>query len=244
MGTQNWKIMRITHNDVFALPVGNSHIDAPFWIAEVMNRDFHFSELIRTFLETVEENLTRPEFESLLKTEYHMDETAATELIRFLKQQKEFTGTALPHRRHLVLEYVRSGPGGSPGSMLVIHTLFGGRVNRPYAIALEAAWEDRFGEKPEIFPGNDAVVIQLPHKIEPEEILSLVTASNVDALLKRKMESMGFFAARFRECAARALLLTKNKINQRMPLWMTRLKSKKLLENITPYNDFPILLET
>ncbi len=244
MGTQNWKIMRITHNDVFAVPVGNSHIDAPFWIAEAMNRDSHFSGLIQNFLETAEDNLTRPEFELRLKTEYHMDETAATELIRFLKQQQESTGTALPHRHHLVLEYVRSGPGGSPGAMLVIHTLFGGRVNRPYAIALEAAWEDRFGEKPEIFPGNDAVVIQLPHQIEPEDILSLVTASNVEALLKRKMESTGFFAARFRECAARALLLTKNKINQRMPLWMTRLKSKKLLENITPYQDFPILLET
>jgi ATP-dependent Lhr-like helicase len=244
MGTQNWKIMRITHNDVFAVPVGNSHIDAPFWIAEGMNRDFHFSGLIRTFLETAEDNLTRPEFELLLKTEYNMDETAAKELIRFLKQQQEFTGTALPHRHHLVLEYVGSGPGGSPGAMLVIHTLSGGRVNRPYAIALEAAWEDRFGEKPEIFPGNDAVVIQLPHKIEPEDILSLITASNVEALLKRKMESTGFFAARFRECASRALLLTKNKINQRMPLWMTRLKSKKLLENIIPYKDFPILLET
>jgi ATP-dependent Lhr-like helicase len=244
MGTQNWKIMRITHNDVFALPVGNSHIDAPFWIAEAMNRDSHFSGLIRTFLETAEDHLARPEFELRLKTEYHMDETAATELIRFLKQQQESTGTALPHRHHLVLEYVRSGPGGSPGSMLVIHTLFGGRVNRPYAIALEAAWEDRFGEKPEIFPGNDAVVIQLPHQIEPEDILSLVTASTVESLLKRKMESTGFFAAHFRECAARALLLTKNKINQRMPLWMTRLKSKKLLENISPYQDFPILLET
>ena len=244
MGTRNWKIMRITHNDVFAVPVGNSSMDAPFWIAEAMNRDSHFSGLIQNFLETAEESLTRPEFEPLLKTEYHMDETAAKELIRFLKQQKEFTGTALPHRHHLVLEYVRSGPDGSPGSMLVIHTLAGGRVNRPYAIALEAAWEDRFGENPEIFPGNDAVVIQLPHQIEPEEILSLVTGSNVESLLKRKMESTGFFAARFRECAARALLLTKNKINQRMPLWMTRLKSKKLLENIILYEDFPILLET
>ena len=79
-----------------------------------------------------------------------MNETAAKEVIRFLNQQRDFTGKALPHRRHILLEYVRSGPDGSPGSMLVIHTLFGGRVNRPFAIALEAAWEDRFKETPEI----------------------------------------------------------------------------------------------
>ncbi|MFA5903296.1 MAG: DEAD/DEAH box helicase, partial [Desulfobacula sp.] len=244
VGTQNWKIMRITHNDVFAVPVGNSHMDAPFWIAESMNRDFHFSGLILDFLERAEELLARPEFETLLKTECHMDEIAAKELIRFLKEQRQFTETTLPHRHHILLEYVRSGPDGSPGSMLVMHTLFGGRVNRPYAVALEAAWEERFGEKPEIFPGNDAIIIQLPRQMEPEEILSLVTSSNLDALLKKNLEHSGFFAARFRECAARALLLTKNKIGQRMPLWMTRLKSKKLLENISPYQDFPILLET
>ena len=244
VGTQNWKIMRITHNDVFAVPVGNSRMDAPFWIAESMNRDFHFSELILNFLERAEDLLIRPEFETLLKTEFHMNETAAKELIRFLNQQRDFTGKALPHRRHILLEYVRSGPDGSPGSMLVIHTLFGGRVNRPFAIALEAAWEDRFKETPEIFPGNDAVIIQLPRSMEPEDIFSLVTSSNTDALLKKKLERTGFFAARFRECSARALLLTKNKISQRMPLWMTRLKSKKLLENIIRHEDFPILLET
>ncbi|OGR25710.1 MAG: hypothetical protein A2277_09300 [Desulfobacterales bacterium RIFOXYA12_FULL_46_15] len=244
VGTQNWKIMRITHNDVFAVPAGNSHMDAPFWIAEGMNRDFHFSGLILDFLEKAEDLLPCPEFEILLKTEFHMDETASTELIRFLKEQRDFTEKPLPHRHHILLEYVRSGPDGSPGSMLVMHTLFGGRVNRPYAIALEAAWEDRFGEKPEIFPGNDAIIIQLPSPMEPEDILSLVTSSNLDALLKKNLEHSGFFAARFRECAARALLLTKNKMGQRMPLWMTRLKSKKLLENIIRYEDFPILLET
>jgi len=244
VGTQNWKIMRITHNDVFAVPVGNSLMDAPFWIAEGMNRDFHFSGLILNFLEKAEEFLARLEFEAFLKTECHMDEIAAKELIRFLKEQRQFTEKSLPHRHHILLEYVRSGPDGSPGSMLVMHTLFGGRVNRPYAIALEAAWENRFGERPEIFPGNDAIIIQLPRRMEPEEILSLVTSSNLDALLKKNLERSGFFAARFRECAARALLLTKNKMGQRMPLWMTRLKSKKLLENIIRYEDFPILLET
>jgi len=124
-------------------------------------------------------------------------------------------------------------------------TLYGGgQLNRPYAMALEAAWEERYEEKPEIFPGNDAIVIQLPQKIEPDEILSLVTSANVEPLLKKQLESTGFFSARFRECAGRALLVIKNKINQRMPLWMTRLKSKKLLENILIYEDFPILLET
>lgn len=244
VGTQNWKILKITHNDVFAVPVGNSRMDAPFWIAESLNRDFHFSNLILEFLKQADAALSDPVFETRLKTEFFMDDGAAKELIRFLKEQKSITQCALPHRHHFLIEYVRSGPDGSPGAMLVIHTLLGGRVNRPYAMALEAAWEEKFKETPEIFPGNDAIIIQLPRPMEPEDLFGLVTSSNVDALIRQKLESTGFFAARFRECAARALLLTKTRINQRMPLWMTRLKSKKLLEAVVRYEDFPILLET
>ena len=245
MGTRNWKITRITHNDVFALPAGSSQMDAPFWIAEGMNRNFHFSVRMLEFLEQAQGRLTDKAFETDLIKAFHLDETAAKALIRFLKRQEEQTQCDLPHRHHMVLEYVRSGPdGGSPGSMLVIHTLWGGRLNRPFAMALEAAWIDRFKEEPEIFPGNDAIVIQLPHPIPPEEILSLVPSGQMEDLLKQQLERTGFFSARFRECAGRALLVVRNKINQRMPLWMTRLKSKKLLENILKFEDFPILLET
>ncbi len=249
VGTQNWKITRITHNDVFAVPVGNSKMDAPFWIAEGMNRDFHFSNQILKFLggaqTCLKSHVEEKAFEKDLVKEYHLDTTAAKALFRFLKRQIEVTQCDLPHRHHIVLEVVRSGPdGGSPGTMLVIHTLWGGKLNRPFAMALEAAWIKRFGEEPEIFPGNDAIVIQLPHQLEPEEVLSLVPSGQVEDLLKSQLERTGFFSARFRENAGRALLVVRNKINQRMPLWMTRLKSKKLLENILKFEDFPILLET
>jgi len=244
LGTQNWKIIQITHNDVLVLPVGNRLMEAPFWIGEGINRDYHFSQLILKFLKNIDEQLNLPDLDTVLEKQFHLDTNAAKELISFLKRQKKVTGSDLPHRHHILLEYVRSGPDGSPGSMLVIHTLWGGQLNRPYSLALEAAWEKHFEEKPEIFPGNDAVVIQLPHKVAPEEILSLVTSANMESLLKKQLEKTGFFSARFRECAGRALLVTKNKINHRMPLWMTRLKSKKLLENILTYEDFPILLET
>lgn len=250
LGTQNWRITRITHNDVFALPAGNRKMEAPFWIGENLNRDFHFSQAMGVFLEKANGCLGAKggEGQKFFATElaeiYHLDETAVQELMGFLCRQKERTLADLPHRRHLVLEYVRSGPGGSPGTMLVIHTLWGGRVNRPYALALEAAWENRYKELPEIFPGNDAVIIQLPHDLDPGEVLGLVTPENLEQLVRQRLESSGFFGARFRECAGRALLVTRNRINQRMPLWMTRLRSQKLLENVLAYEDFPILLET
>ncbi len=244
IGTQNWKIQRITHNDVFAVPAGSKIMDTPFWKSEEYHRDFHFSQRISEFLEIANAYLSEDEFKTRLKERHCLDDTTIQELIRFLHDQKEMTLSDLPHRHHILLEYVKSGPDGAPGNQLVIHTVWGGQLNRPFAMALDAAWEEKFGDRLEIFPGNDCIVLQLSNDTRPEDLLSLVTSSTVEAFLRKRLEKSGYFGARFRECAGRALLITRNKVNERMPFWMTRLKSQRLLESVLQYDDFPILLET
>jgi ATP-dependent Lhr-like helicase len=244
LGTQNWKIARITHSDVFVVPAGSRAPAAPFWKSEETGRDFHFSEKIGLFLEAVNDRLDLPDLPVELGRDYHLDGQAAEELITYLQKQKEVTGLDLPHRHHLVVEHTSTGPGGVPGNQVVLHTYWGGRVNRPLALALEAAWERSYNQRPEIFVENDAVAIVLPQDVAGERLLSLVTSGEVEHWLRNKLEGSGFFGARFRECAGRALLVTRQKIRVRMPLWMSRLRAKKLLDAVRPYRDFPILLET
>jgi ATP-dependent Lhr-like helicase len=243
LGTQNWRIERITHNDVFVMPADPRRSAPPFWRAEENLRDFHFSERVGEFLEMANDRLDQPEFQEFLRLTHSMEKTASDQLIQFLRGQREATGCPLPHRHHLVVEFVSAAPGGYPGSQVVLHTLWGGRVNRPYAMALEAAWESRFGHQLEIYSTDDGIMLQLLHEAEAEDILSLVTCANVQDLLKKRIERSGFFGARFRECAGRALLLTRRKFNERMPLWLSRLRSQKLLDAVLPHEDFPILLE-
>ena len=244
LGTQNWKIERITHGDVFVTPGDPRSLAPPFWRAEDSGRDFHFSEKIGLFLEEADRNLDDPGFPDVLVNEHFMLPNAAEELIDFLKRQKEHTGRPLPHRHHLLVELVQSGPGGAaPGNQIVIHTFWGGRVNRPFAMALEAAWKERYGYRLEMFTANDCILISLPEEAHGEEVLSIVTSANVESLLKKRLENSGFFGARFREAAGRALLLSRRKMNERMPLWMSRLRSQKLMEAVEKYEDFPILIE-
>ncbi|MEM5787450.1 MAG: DEAD/DEAH box helicase, partial [Syntrophobacteraceae bacterium] len=344
LSTQNWKIDRITHNDVFVTPARPGSAAPPFWKAEENLRDSHFSERVADFLEAAEELLEDGEITEFLRNtsiqdagapdrlmelirrrsaeladpgnpphpagreaaslragsstgreatlpggarsakgtedEYplpviekkadsrlsappaekwkearplrpreslcalqNLDARALERLITFLTKQKEATGGALPHRHHLLVEHTSAGPGGYPGHQIVIHTIWGGRINRPFAMALEAAWEALYGYRPELYPGNDSIVVQLPHEADGGEILSLVTSANFSGLIRKKLEGSGFFGARFRECAGRALLLTRRQINERMPLWVSRLRSQRLLESVLDYDDFPILLE-
>ncbi|MDY6835088.1 MAG: DEAD/DEAH box helicase [Chloroflexota bacterium] len=244
LGTQNWKIERITHNDVIVTPAPPKALAAPFWRSEENDRDFHFSHLISEFLENAEHHLEDSEFPSSLHLQYHMDSAAADQLISFLKKQKAASGSSLPHRHHILIECCSTGPDIAPGNQVILHTFWGGRVNRPFSMALHSAWQERFGHKIEVFPSDDCVVLLLPHYISGEELLSLVTSTNIERLLRKRLESSGFFGARFRECAGRALLITRHNMNERMPLWMNRLHSQKLMDSVMQYEDFPILLET
>jgi ATP-dependent Lhr-like helicase len=135
LGSQNWRIERITHNDVFVL----SKLRAP-WRAGMAGT--FTSRTIGQFLEEPDGRLDDPDFSDLLERKCRMDGEAISELLKFLKEQKEVTGCSLPHRHHVVVEFADAGPGGTP--QVVLHTLWGGRVNRPLAMALDAAWEDRF----------------------------------------------------------------------------------------------------
>ena len=240
LGTQNWRIERITHNDVF-VSRGSGAAAAPFWKGEENGRDFHFSERTGQFLEEADRRVDDPDFADFLEQKSRMDGEAISGLLNFLKRQKEETGCSLPHRHHLVVEFVSAGPGGTPQAIL--HTVWGGRVNRPLAMALDAGWEDRFGYRPEIYVSNDSIVLQLPQETSAEELMSLVDSTRVESLLRKRLEGSGFFGARFRECAGRALLLPKGRFNQRIPLWLSRLRSQRLLEAVMRYEDFPILLE-
>ncbi len=244
LGTQNWRIERITHNDVLVKPAGSRKTAPPFWIAESLNRGFHFSEKIGLFLEGINEKLDSKSLAQELQRDHSMDSGSAQALVRFLRRQREKTGCDLPHRHHLLIETVTSGPGGAPGHQIILHTFWGGRINRPFAMALEAAWEDAYDQQLETYVDNNSICMILPQNIEAADLLALVNQGRATGLIRRRLESSGFFGARFRECAGRALLITHQHMNQRLPLWVSRLKSKKLFDAVAGYDDFPILLET
>jgi ATP-dependent Lhr-like helicase len=251
LGTQQWQIRRITHNDVLAAPARTAGSAPPFWRAEGSGRSFHYSARIAGFLEEAEAMLARDGGAKLLEATLHersFDAEAATRLVEHLERQRDHTGAPLPHRRHLLVEDIAAGPGGYRGPVLerhvVLHTQWGDRVNRPLALAIRAVLTDLDGVPPEVYCDDDVIAIQSPVTLDVEALFDRITPADLDPLLRRSLESSGFFGARFRECAGRALLLTRQRFNERLPLWLSRLHAKKLMSSVAQHADFPVLLET
>ena len=243
MGSQTWRIEGVTHNDVLVAPARATPM-APFWRAEEIDREPHFSGRVAEFLEAVAPRLDDPALPAWLSAEHHLEAEAATALVGYLQGQGRATGAELPHRHHLLIERV-TDRGGAPGvPQIVLHTFWGARLNRPFGLALAGAWRRRWGSVPQIHADNDCLVLMPETAVEPAEILDLVAPGAIEELLRGQLEASGYFGARFRENAARALLLTRGGPGQRLPLWLNRQRAKQLLENVAGFEDFPLLVET
>ncbi len=243
LGAQSWQIRKVTHNDVLVAPARRGAALAPFWRADAQDRDHFFSQKIARFLGGVEERLEDPTLETELRRDYCLEPAAAEELLEFLRSQKAATDR-LPTQRRLLIEHTSGSMGDETLEQVILHTFWGGTVNRPWVIALRAAWQERHGEPLEVYQDDDCVLLRLPRGIDPREILTLVVPEQIETLLRQQLEQTGFFGARFRVNASTALLLPRAGFRNRTPLWLHRQRSKKLLEAVTSYGDFPMLVET
>ncbi|MBT3274207.1 MAG: DEAD/DEAH box helicase [Spirochaetales bacterium] len=255
LGTQSWKIMKMDHQKVEVIPWKGPVKIQPFWKAEGVNRDFHYSRKISAFLENWNDRLEDPELPLELQARHALDDKGSEALISFLKHQRKSSGVELPHRHHILVEHSFDPSTGTDLQTVFIHTLWGNRVNYPLALVLAALWE-RDHYPVEVMSDNDVVVVQLPHdevfrdtsersyELPIGELLSSIVIDEIGDLIRSRLEKGAFFGARFRENAGRALLLPRSGVSRRTPLWVNRLKAKKLMEAVRSYQDFPILLET
>lgn len=240
LGASTWRIEEITAERVVVTPAPGVPGKMPFWHGDRPGRPLELGRALGAFVREIRA-MPREVAQERLQQHYALDEWAASNLLDYLGDQREATG-AVPDDRTIVVERFRDEIGDW---RVVLHSPFGTPVHAPWAMAIERRLAERFDWPIETMWSDDGIVIRLPEAadhipvqellIEPDEVEELV----VDAL-----GHTALFAARFRECAARSLLLPRRRPNQRSPLWQQRQRAGNLLAVAAKYPSFPILLET
>jgi ATP-dependent Lhr-like helicase len=180
---------------------------------------------------------------TLLRETHDLDERAAANLLAYLDDEREATG-ALPTDKRIVVERFRDELGDW---RLCLLTPFGGRVHQPWSLALEARIGERLGMEVQTIWSDDGIAIRLPEGDAPLdgiEALLFPEPDEVEDLVVGTLATSAMFASRFRENAARALLLPRRRPGTRTPLWQQRQRSADLLAVASRYGSFPILVET
>ena len=249
LGTSTWRIEDITHDRVLVTPAPGQAGKLPFWKGDQQGRPAELGRALGAFVREIV-GLT-PERARARVTAAGLDEWAADNLLGYLSEQKEAT-RHVPDDRTIVVERFRDEIGDWRVAVL---SPFGGQVHAPWALCVAARMRERFGVDVQAMHGDDGIVFRLPDlefdeasgdgaaigqqlieliSMEPDEVSELVTT---------EIGGSALFAARFRECAARALLLPRRRPDRRQPLWQQRQRAAALLEVASQYPTFPIVLE-
>ena len=146
---------------------------------------------------------------------------------RFLREQAAATGV-VPSDRTIVVERFRDEIGDW---RVCILTPFGGRVHAPWAMALAARLRDSLGLEAQSIWSDDGIALHLPDADAPPTVADLLIGPDeIEELVVAEVGQTALFGARFRENAARALLIPRRRPGQRTPLWQQRLKAQTLLQ--------------
>ena len=240
LGASTWRIEEITRDRVLVSPAPGVPGMVPFWKGEGVGRPYELGEAIgkasRELVALTEEKaLTR------LRDEHLLDDRAARNLLTFLNEQAAATGT-VPSDRTVVVERFRDEIGDW---RLCILTPFGARVHAPWALALAARFRESLGLEVQSIWSDDGIALHLPDADTPPPTDAIVISpEEIEELVVQEVGQSALFGARFRENAARALLIPRRRPDQRTPLWQQRLKAQGLLQIARRYGSFPIILET
>ena len=246
LGASAWRIEEISPQRVIVSPAPGQPGKLPFWKADALGRPIEVGRAIGAFTREIEMDLARgargrAAALARLRGRSALDERAAENLVAYLEDERDAAG-ALPTDRRVVVERFRDELGDW---RLVLLTPFGSRVHAPWALAVEARLRERFGEGVVGIWSDDGIAVRLPEAdLDGVEDALFPTADEIEDLVVGALGGSALFAARFRENAARALLLPRRRPGTRTPLWQQRQRAADLLAVAARYGSFPILVET
>jgi ATP-dependent Lhr-like helicase len=240
LGTTSWKIVEITHDRVNVVPAFGQPGKLPFWHGDGLGRPAELGEALGRMTRDLDAS-PRERAEARL-ADAGLDDKAQSNLLAYLAEQKEATGT-LPTDRSLTVERGKDDVGDW---RLILHSPYGMSVHSPWALAVNARIRERLGVEGSAVASDDGIIARIPDATSepPGADLFVFDADEIEQIVTEEVGGSALFASRFRECAARALLMPRTNPNKRSPLWQQRQRSAQLLEVARRHPTFPIILET
>ena len=240
LGATSWRITEITHDRVLVVPAPGEPARLPFWRGDGVGRPAELGAAIGAFTGKLAA-LSRPEFEQRCH-DMGFNDYAVDNLWQLLDEQKQATGT-VPTDTTFIVERFRDELGDW---RVILHSPYGLRVHGPLALAVGRRLRERYGIDEKPTASDDGIIVRLPDTEEaaPGADLFVFEADELEPVVTDEVGGSALFASRFRECAARALLLPRRHPGKRSPLWHQRQRAAQLLDIARKYPDFPIVLET
>ncbi|MGD9796987.1 MAG: DEAD/DEAH box helicase [Acidimicrobiia bacterium] len=235
LGSHSWQIRRVEPGVVRVRDAGDAPPTIPFWLGEAPARTAELSVEVSELRARVEALLAAGDPDGArrwLIESAGVDLAAATMAVDYLAVGRAALG-AMPTQACLVLERFFDDTGGM---QLVVHSPYGGRINRGLGLALRKKFCRTFNFELQAAATDDAIVLSLgPHHSFPlDEVPRYVASRTVRDTLEHAVLDSPMFQARWRWNLNRSLMVLRFRGGRRNPPPIQRMEADDLLAVVFP----------
>jgi ATP-dependent Lhr-like helicase len=161
-----------------------------------------------------------------------LDAAAARQIADYLARAHTAL-TALPTRDTLVMERFFDESGGT---QLVIHSLYGSRINRAWGLALRKRFCRQFNFELQAAATEDAIILSLTgaHSFALDDVWRYLHSNTAEHLLVQALLDAPLFGVRWRWNATTSLALPRQTGGRKTPPQIQRMRSEDLLAAVFP----------
>jgi ATP-dependent Lhr-like helicase len=238
LGTHSWRIRRVTPGEVRVTDAQGARPTIPFWVGEAPARTAELSEEVSALRAGVESHLkrggTRAAVRYVRGTCGLPDDAAgaAEQIVAYLGTALEQLGV-MPTEQDVVFERFFDEGGGM---QLVVHSPFGGRVNRAFGLALRKRFCVTFDFELQAAASDNAVILSLgpQHSFPLSSAARLLHPNTVETTLEQAVLASPMFASRWRWDLSRSLAILRFRGGKKNPLPVQRMEADDLMAAIFP----------
>ncbi len=232
LGNTSWRIQSVRGGDVLVTDAHGAPPTIPFWRGEAPSRTRELSAALSDLRRELAARADDQDEVVWLTTECLVDESAARQVIAYVQAQFAAVGL-VPTRDHLLIERFFDESGGM---QLVIHSPFGGRINRAWGLALRKRFCRTFDFELQASADDDGIVLSLgPQQSFPlSDIPTMLPPSQAEPVLTQAVLGSPIFATRWRWNANRSLAVPRQRHGKRVPPPLQRMRADDLLVAVFP----------
>ncbi len=242
LGNTSWRILRVETGVVRVQDAHGQPPNMPFWFGEAPARSDELSAAVSRLRATIEQKLNanggplepgaRATLSAELTARLALPPHAAEQLVDYLAAASAALG-ALPTHNTLILERFFDESGGM---QLVLHSPYGGRINRALGLALRKRFCRKFNFELQAAAIEDAIVLSLSdsHSFPLTEVFHYLHSASVREVLTQAVLAAPLFITRWRWTAACALAIPRFRGGRKVPPRLQRMLAEDLIAHVFP----------
>ena len=242
LGGRSYEFLKSKGTKVFVRSASGRKPTVPSWTGEMLPRSFDLSVAIGKFRSEMEARLTsntEAETTRWLKDEFDVDDGSATTILNYFKEQRVVA--KIPTDERLIIEgYVDA----SGNKSAIFHFPFGRRVNDALSRAYASVLSGRLKCNVTVSVTDDSFMLTAPRSFRLEDLGSMLSAADLERVLRSAVRGSELFNQRFRHTATRSFMVLKNYKGKELSVARQQLRSSRLLDALHELEDFPVMSET